>query len=71
MSHPRYSHPSVPGEPALRAYIDDAVAHVEAPTEYVGTITGIYLDGMVEVSTGDLIPAAELILLRRALDGAP
>lgn len=70
MSHPRYSHPSVPGEPALRVHIDDAVAHAATPTEYVGTVTAIYLES-VELSTGDEVPAINLILLRRALDGAP
>lgn len=70
MSHPRYSHPSVPGEPSLRVHIDDAAAHVDTPTEYAGTITAIYLSS-VELSTGDEVPAINLVLLRRALDGAP
>lgn len=70
MSHPRYSHPSNPGEPSLRAHIDDAVAYSDTPNEYVGTVTAIYLES-VELSTGDQVPAGDLILLRRALDGAP
>lgn len=31
-----------------------------------GTIVAIYLDGMVELSTGDQVPAADLVLMRRA-----
>lgn len=69
MSHPRYSHPSVPGEPALRAHIGDEVAHIASPRDTVGTITAIYLDS-VETSTGDEWLACQLVLLRRALDGA-
>lgn len=70
MGHPRYSHPSNPGEPALRAHIDDAVALVDSPGKLAGTVTAIYRDS-VELSTGDEVIAGELILLRRALDGAP
>lgn len=70
MSHPRYSHPSVAGEPAFRAHIDDAVAFADTPNEWAGLVTAIYLDS-VELSTGDQVRASDLVLLRRALDGAP
>jgi hypothetical protein len=32
----------------------------------LGAVTAIYLDGMVELSTGDTVPAADLVLLKRA-----
>ena len=70
MARPRYSHPSVPGEPAFRAHIDDAVAFIDTPTTWAGLVTAIYLES-VELSTGDQVRAADLVLLRRALDGAP
>ena len=70
MGHPRYSHPSNPGEQALRAHIDDAVAYATHPTVYAGMVTAIYQES-VELSTGDQYPAIDLVLLRRALDGAP
>lgn len=70
MAHPRYSHPSNPGEEALRAHIDDAVAFVDDPSTYAGLVTAIYLES-VELSTGDQVKASDLVLLRRALDGAP
>lgn len=36
------------------------------PDPTAGVVVAIYLDGMVELSTGDQVPAADLVLLRRA-----
>lgn len=64
MTHPRYP------APEGRTYyvlIGDDVALANDPTKSIGTVTAIYLDGLLELSTGDDdVMAADLVLLRRA-----
>jgi hypothetical protein len=61
MTHPIYG-----GAPAALAYIGDEVREECDHDPSAGTVVAIYLDGMVELSTGDQVPAADLVLLRRA-----
>lgn len=65
-THPCYTHP-VPGDPQPLwfVHIGDEVAHRLAHHTPVGTVTAIYLES-VELSTGDQVPVADLVLLRRA-----
>ena len=45
----------------------DLQALGDDPATYVGVVTAIYLDGLLELSTGDDdVLAADLVLLRRA-----
>ena len=59
--HPRYDNGS-----QGPAFIGDEVSPGTDPFRPLGTVVAIYLDGMVELSTGDQVPAADLVLLRRA-----
>lgn len=62
--HPRY--PSPPDR-VYYALIGDEVALATDPATSVGVVTAIYLDGLLELSTGDDdVLAADLVLLRRA-----
>ena len=48
-------------------HLGDEVALATAPDTCVGVVTAIYLDGLLELSTGDDdVLAADLVLLRRA-----
>ncbi|MGL4297528.1 MAG: hypothetical protein ACRCW4_00450 [Candidatus Neomicrothrix subdominans] len=49
----------------LTACIGDEVSAPDGNFTPLGTVVGIGLDGMVELSTGDVIPAADLVLMRR------
>ncbi len=47
--------------------LGDEVALADDPATCVGVVTAIYLDGLLELSTGDDdVLAADLVLLRRA-----
>ncbi len=62
-------HPQYPAPPGCTYYalIGDEVALASAPDTCVGIVTAIYLDGLLELSTGDDdVLAADLVLLRRA-----
>lgn len=62
--HPQY--PAPPGR-AYYALLGDEVALADDPATCVGVVTAIYLDGLLELSTGDDdVLAADLVLLRRA-----
>lgn len=62
--HPRYP---APPDRAYFVLIGDEVALAADPTTPVGVVTAIYLDGLLELSTGDDdVMAADLVLLRRA-----
>lgn len=66
-SHPCYTHP-VPGDPQPLwfVHIGDEVAPIDPAEPSSAIVVAIYLDGMVELSTGDQVPASDLVLLRRA-----
>jgi len=49
----------------LGARIGDEVGAPNGELTPLGTVTAIYLES-VELSTGDQVPAADLVLLRRA-----
>lgn len=67
MTHPCYGWLAASPWPDRRALIGDEVGEATATdTPSLGTVVAIYLDGMVELSTGDQVPAADLVLLRRA-----
>ena len=62
--HPRY--PAPEGR-VYYALIGDEVALAADPATSVGVVTAIYLDGLLELSTGDDdVLASDLVLLRRA-----
>jgi hypothetical protein len=73
-THPQYSGfytpPGRPDEPQdFRWFVNigDEVALAGDPATCVGIVTAIYLDGLLELSTGDDdVLAADLVLLRRA-----
>lgn len=69
-AHPRYATAAASRENMLllnlEARIGDEVAAPQGDLPSLGTVTAIYLDGMVELSTGDQVAAADLVLLRRA-----
>lgn len=63
-THPRYR---APEGRVYYALIGDEVALAADPATSVGVVTAIYLDGLLELSTGDDdVLAADLVLLRRA-----
>lgn len=66
ITHPTYPdrHPDFPEFPWL-VHLGDEVAHRLAHHTPVGTVTAIYLES-VELSTGDQVPVADLVLLQRA-----
>lgn len=75
IEHPTYVAYRPPGSclsfPLLggveRVYLGDEVALADDPATCVGVVTAIYLDGLLELSTGDNdVLAADLVLLRRA-----
>jgi hypothetical protein len=55
--------------PKQDVLIGDEVAHRLAHHTSIGIVTAIYL-GSVEVSTGDQVPVADVVVLHRR-DGAP
>ena len=59
--HPRYDNGS-----QGPAFIGDEVSPGTDPLRPLGTVVAIYLAGMVELPTGDQVPAADPGLLRRA-----
>lgn len=69
MTHPRYlsagklriNHPD-----QLLALIGDEVVEQLPDDPSAGTVVAIYQDGMVELSSGDQVPAADLVLIKRA-----
>ncbi len=65
-----YTPPYRPAEPEnFRWFVNlgDEVALADDPATCVGVVTAIYLDGLLELSTGDNdVLAADLVLLRRA-----
>ncbi len=68
--HPHYIGEVRLGETDLFAppvLLGDEVALAADPATCVGIVTAIYLDGLLELSTGDNdVLAADLVLLRRA-----
>ncbi len=68
IEHPYYvqGDPREP-QPLWFVHIGDEVALATDPMLPVGVVTAIYLDGLLELSTGDDdVLAADLVLLRRA-----
>lgn len=68
ITHPCYvqGDPREP-KPLWFVHIGDEVALASDPATCVGVVTAIYLDGLLELSTGDDdVLAADLVLLRRA-----
>jgi len=70
ITHPSYGHEIILGDisqPGPFVCIGDEVALAGDPATCVGIVTAIYLDGLLELSTGDDdVLAADLVLLRRA-----
>lgn len=73
LQHPRYAGihtaPGQPDEPPSFVWfvnIGDEVAPTDPAEPGSAIVVAIYLDGMVELSTGDQVAAADLVLLRRA-----
>ena len=68
ITHPSYvqGDPREP-KPLYYVHLGDEVALATDPMLPVGVVTAIYLDGLLELSTGDddVLPA-DLVLLRRA-----
>ena len=68
--HPHYQGEVNLGETILfgpPVLLGDEVALAADPTTSVGVVTAIYLDGLLELSTGDDdVLASDLVLLRRA-----
>lgn len=68
ITHPRYPVWQLPNGQYTSpgpAHIGNVVAHRDDHTTPIGIVTAVYLDA-VELSTGDQVPVADLVLLKRA-----